>query len=323
MCFKQLSLKAACLISLIIVVLLFLPCLGRAQFPILEIKVGDTVAYPGQQAVINIYMRNYQDSVVAFGITLLTDHYDVVDFQTAAIDTTGTLISGWELAIGFPEGANGFRIIAFANTLPPPFTPGIGYPQYGDIPLVKILADINPIPDTMENRVVLLYLMDDVYNFNFSDQAGNTIGLSYDSTFDTTWYDCTDWEVGPFDDSTCLGWVKVFGPPADSMNIDTILHPYLDTTKVRIYDGSLELQPYCGLKTGDADCNGNLNILDVVLLINHIYKSGPAPFCSSDCNCDCILNLLDIVCMISNIYVVGMPCECCDCETWNNACSGI
>lgn len=48
---------------------------------------------------------------------------------------------------------------------------------------------------------------------------------------------------------------------------------------------------------GDANCDGNVNVLDAVVLINYIVGLNPQPFCfeNSDLNNDGVINILDVV----------------------------
>jgi len=63
---------------------------------------------------------------------------------------------------------------------------------------------------------------------------------------------------------------------------------------------------------GDFDCQQGINILDIVFLINYLYKSGvaPDPLESADVNADFQLNILDIVYLINYRYKNGPNPEC-------------
>ena len=63
---------------------------------------------------------------------------------------------------------------------------------------------------------------------------------------------------------------------------------------------------------GDLDGIEGINILDIVYLINHIYKSGPEPIPMEAAEVDGIegINILDIVYLINYIYKSGPePCN--------------
>lgn len=186
-------------------------------------------------------------------------------------EVSNTLISDWEYVSSRSLTGLGYdlKIAAYANRIPPPYTPGIGYPQFGTTPLVKVLADIYPIPDTMTDRTVIIYVQaTNLDNFSFSDQAGNAIGVITDTVPDTTWWICESWTEP---DSICLVWTQVGEGPIDSVDsfwcCDTILTGRLDTSKVKIYNGSLEVgQGMCG----DAKPDGLINILDITFLVNYL-----------------------------------------------------
>ncbi len=64
--------------------------------------------------------------------------------------------------------------------------------------------------------------------------------------------------------------------------------------------------------TGDANGDGTINVGDPVYLINHIFKSGPAPVPleAGDANCDTAVNVGDAVFLINFIFNGGPPPQC-------------
>ena len=81
----------------------------------------------------------------------------------------------------------------------------------------------------------------------------------------------------------------------------------------------------CDCKPGEIDDSPPINILDVVYLINHKYKGGPAPIpyalCNGDPNLDCMINILDVVYLINYKYKGGaIPGSC---EDWVTACGPL
>jgi len=64
---------------------------------------------------------------------------------------------------------------------------------------------------------------------------------------------------------------------------------------------------------GDVNWDGIVNIIDIVYLINYIYKYGPAPkpvLEVGNANCDGTINILDVVSIINYVYKGGGPlCE--------------
>lgn len=322
MSFYRLSLIAIPAAILLFSILMLDISLAMAQFPALEVKVADTIAFSGQQnAVIPVYMKNWEDTVAAFVLTLMTDHPEYVQFRTDAIDTTASLISGWQFINVGPTYNSGLKIAAMANIVDPPYTPGIGYPQLGDLPLIKVLADINALPDSLLSLSVSITIVDSLNQFNFCDGYGNTLYLAYDTTYDTLWYNCIEWIEDPPGDSTCMGWELVSGPPADSMAVETILNPYLDTIKVDIIDGSLKIKRACQMM-GDVDGSESVNMLDIIYLVAYLYKNGPSPYrlAHADVDCNCTISMLDILDMIDYLYRSGGSSTFCSCQEWEDNC---
>lgn len=68
----------------------------------------------------------------------------------------------------------------------------------------------------------------------------------------------------------------------------------------------------CDYLCGDVDDDGLVNILDVVYLINNLYKDGPDPIYaqSADVNFDLLANILDVVYLINNLYKDGLEPVC-------------
>ncbi|SYZ71806.1 exported hypothetical protein [Candidatus Zixiibacteriota bacterium] len=269
--------------------------------------------YSGSTCVDSSYQLGYYrctnyhlpDSVCLDSVWVPGYDWRVIDTQvvhTGNFDTTGTLISGWEYIQSRSLGGSGYdiKITAQANTAPPPYHKGIGFPQYGTKPLIKLLADVYPLPDSVLDRTVKIAIQaHNLDNFSFSRQDGSSIGVISYYVPDTSWFVCQAW-----DGSNCLLWEKVQGPPADSFHVDSLLTGKLDSTKVALFDGTLSiLQGLCG----DVNNNGVINILDVSYLINFLYKHGPAlpnPYLA-DCNGKAGLNILDVSYIINFIYKHG------------------
>jgi len=75
-----------------------------------------------------------------------------------------------------------------------------------------------------------------------------------------------------------------------------------------IINAVVELIGICG----DADGDGIINILDILFLINYLYKSGAAPEHQhlSDVNSDTRINILDVVYLINYKYKSGAEPDC-------------
>jgi len=68
-----------------------------------------------------------------------------------------------------------------------------------------------------------------------------------------------------------------------------------------------EIGDACDYICGDANNDGTVNILDIIFLIDNVYKSGADPYypASADVNFDGLRNILDIVYLINKIYKGG------------------
>jgi hypothetical protein len=233
--------------------------------------------------------------------------------QTGNFDTSGTLLSGWEYVESRSLGGHGYdiKITAVANMIPPPYTNGIGFPpQPGDNrPLIKILADVYDIsPSDTDRTVDIMIQWASLEHFGFSDQAGNTIGIITDTVPDTNWYECIQWGEPP-NDTICLEYHEVSGPPADSIYVSLVLVAHLDTTKVSLEDGSLTI--LAGI-CGDVNNNGKINAIDVTYLVNYLYKGGPPPPLAylADMNGKPGINALDVTYFINYLYKGGPEPDC-------------
>lgn len=63
---------------------------------------------------------------------------------------------------------------------------------------------------------------------------------------------------------------------------------------------------------GDVNSDESVNILDVVFLINYLYKGGPPPYImeAADVNNDEAINILDVVYLLNFLYKGGPPPMC-------------
>lgn len=352
--------RLACLVSLLAIALILSAFPVQAQFYDLEVAVGDTVGYSGQQnSVISVYMANWADTVAGFNLWLMLEHPGICEFVTNTVtiydttywdcfayegdtctdsadvtdtvlvdpaypwefmnvnvydavvgnhDVTGTLIENWEFvesrSIATPYN---LRLAALANESPPPYTRGIGYPQTGQIPLIKILADIYDIPDTATERDVKIYIQyENLDYFGFSDEHGDAIGVITDTILDSNCWECLNW-----DGEVCI-WFELTSCAGafDSVSCcDTILSGHLDTSVVKIRHGTLTV--LAGL-CGDINGNSAINLLDVTYLIAYLYKGGPPPPSewASDVNSSGGINLLDVTYLIAYLYKGGPVPNC-------------
>ena len=244
---------------------------GHAQDNLdLEVIVEEVSAFPGEQnVVISIYMKNYHDSVAGFNMWLILDRPDIMEFQIV-LDTTGTLISGWESMSANSVGGLGHDLALFAmsNSMPP-YTKAIDYPQYGEIPLVKLVVDVYDIPDTMTDRTVNIHVVTEpLNNFCFSDPYGFCIGY-VEGELDTTKVTITDGSL------TVLVPIcgDIDGSGGDPNVVDlTYFAEYL-------FNGG---PPPPVLEMANVDGDNGINVVDLTYLVAYLFEGGPAPDCSPD-----------------------------------------
>lgn len=225
------------------------------------------------------------DSTVAYEYTTA----ELIDVVIGNVDTTGTLISGWEfIRVQSTSGlGNTMRITAQADQPAMPTTPGIN-PQQGGV-LIKLLADVFYIDDTVSNRTSTINIQRAFSDqLLFSTDLGNTvIGLYSTDVIDTNFYVCTDWL---FD--SCITWERTSSNTVyDWFIVDTIAVPYLDTTEVIPVDGALTVEIYSGCCIGDRgnannDPEDKANVADVAYLVSWLFgiPSGPEPDCIEEAN---------------------------------------
>jgi hypothetical protein len=242
--------------------------LGHAQENLdLEVIVEDVIAFPGKQNVtIPIYMKNYHDSVAGFNMWLTLDRSDIMEFQIV-LDTTGTLISSWEGMSASSLGGLGHDLSFFAisNNMPP-YTNSIDYPQYGEIPLVKLVVDVYDIPDTIIDRTVNIHVVTEpLYNFCFSDPYGFCIGF-VEGELDTTKVTITDGSLtvpvpicGDIDGSDGEPDVADLTYFAEYLFLGGLTPPVIDMTNV--------------------DGDNGINVADLTYLVEFLFFDGPAPDC--------------------------------------------
>jgi len=292
----------------LLVVLIFLTGSIFGQDPELIINAHNvSINTNAGEGVLTISMSNLVDTVAGFELWLMLNQPDVIQFRNE-IDTVGTLLSDWQLILTNSLGGQFYdlKVLALANDFANPIYNFGTTPQENGT-LFRLPFDIlqNPTPDLPYD--VQVQIIESLDHFGFSDPNGNLIGISYDTVFDTAFYICTNW-VG----EECLNWQRVFGPPYDSIWVDSSqLVPYLDTNIVKIHNGTITILPECApITPGDVDGDGLYNIGELVLLTQFIVYGEPpltAPW-NGDVDGNCILNWEDV-----NLLEAGGPFVECTC----------
>jgi hypothetical protein len=288
-------------VSLLLTILLAAPVIS-AQPAELEVGIENLGIEPGtSQFSIGVFMRNTVDTVIHFNILIQLDRPDIIYFEPD-IDTVGTLISGWESVQIVPLGEfeNAIEIDAQANlSNPPEITPGIG-PQSGETPLFKLLASLDELPDTMPDQTVTIHMLTYPSWFRFYNQEEQVIGLNHETVCDSVHFLCLQW----VEDTICLYWEKVSFPPYDSSAYECENLPFIDSSIVKTYPGSVTAM----LSTcGDVDGNGEVDISDITRIISYLYLGGDPPpvlrVANPDGSTDGTIDISDITYLIAALYI--------------------
>jgi len=329
----------------------------RAQMPELSVTLSDTNVTAGDQhAWISVYFQNYQDTLAGFAMRVILDRPDIMEFRTdevdtivdtiwwqciqwngsicldsialnppdydttfvnLGIDTTGSLISNWEMVTvrSLSPSLHDIKVTGLAESnSSPPYNIGLK-PQTQPGLLFRMRVRMyDPLPN--DDSTVILYIIDNLSETNFSDPHGNLIGTitnynTCDSCYCETWdysgdscltgclneppelYDslvidtffrywiCKEWGQGSSGDS-CLNWGNYSDPDsaanADSISIDHV--PWTvwnDMTTFLDTDGGHLNLVVVSCMCGDANNDGMVNVGDPVFLINYIFKDGADP----------------------------------------------
>lgn len=295
-------------VLLLLAISIILPSVSVAQTPLLSVKVIDTAASSGSTSIpISVYMNNYEDTVVGYSLWFILNRPDIASFQLT-FDTVGTLSSGWELVQVNHVGGQPFniKVVAVANWPSPPTTPGIS-PQGSGLPLIKLLLDVQDIPDTTTERTVDIHVASgNLSEFAFSNPSGQVIGTIQDSVWDTAYYACNLW-VG----DSCASWEEVYPwDPYDSLVGYWRVFATLDTARVHVLDGSLTITG--GYICGDVNGSPGMDISDLVYLVDWMFTGGaepPAPM-AADCNGSGAVDISDLVWMVDFMFTGGPPPIC-------------
>jgi len=243
-------------------------------------------------------------------------HIDTVIADVGNIDTTGSLIGGWQLAItrSFSGGSDVKVIAAADDPQVPGAAPNISV-QGGGV-LFRLLGDIKDIPDTATNRTVSIIPQPFLDNFNFSRPDGTSIGIITESVPDTNCFECISWV--PPDSVVCLGWQKVncgiCEPDCDSTNIVMIDHGVLDTSAVYLIPGALTVNQPPPYICGDLDDNGIIDITDLSILIDNQFLTltpllPPPERGDVDCSGGTV-DITDLQVLIDNQFLSLAPLCC-------------
>ena len=349
----------------------------------LRVVVADTTATViDADPCAPVYLENAQDTVAAFTLRIVLDRPNVIAFKTdegdtiidtsdyeciqwdnlvcidsipvvppridtfivnGGIDTTGSLLSNWEFvqAVSYSPGGYDIKIVALAEyDLHYPYPPGIPPGNHTQV-LCRLRFKI--LEDATVGSVANLYIDQSLWETDFSDPAGMTIGTitnynicdtgycevwdyvndvcltsivddppeTYDTMIVDTFYRywiCQEWGEDSQGQDSCLDWSSStddsWAATADSTSIDSIPWTIWNSETVEFVGGSVTIMPVaCGEANGDFA----INIADAVYLINYIFKGGPPPepSCIGDADGDGAVNIADAVYLVNYIFQSG------------------
>ncbi len=277
---------------------------GLSQVPRVVLTAPDTMLEPGiQNAMLNIYLSNFYDTIAGFQFVLQSQQPEVVRFVFSGdgFDTTGTLVSGFEYVQAIDRAGDQselwFRCIA---NLPFDTVYNWGImPQQGGV-AVRLPCRTALVGDSSVTSILQFTSPTD-----FSDPWGNSIGVVTDTIVDTTYYLCLQWES-----DSCLEWLEVDPDSAgyDSMTIDSGLVGHLDSSIVIINDGSVTVR--ADLQC-DFDGDGGITVADLTLLVQCLFgiPAPPPEVCQETCDPDQsgATNVADLTFLVSYLFHGGPP----------------
>ncbi|MBU8935026.1 MAG: hypothetical protein KOO62_13650 [candidate division Zixibacteria bacterium] len=270
---------------------------------VIDTSYWDCITYSGEDCIDSVLTNPLGDWDFI--------HIDTNDVQIGSFDTTGTLVGGWQNVAARSLSGTGLdlNIVGIARMPFQPELPGIPPGNHGETPLIKLLADVYDIPDTATDRTVQIMVQwQFIDHFSWSRPDGSLIGIVYDTILDTNYFLCTQWAG-----SECLKWEKVPSPPADSIEINEILAPRVDTLTVIIDNGSLTVSgsSFCG--NIDGDDSPEPNIADLTYLVSFLFIGGPPPEPLWVADLDCTggePNIGDLTYLVAFLFTGGVaPCD--------------
>jgi hypothetical protein len=264
-------------------------------------------------------------------LTVPTANWDFRHIDTSTIlignfDTVGTRTAGWQYVTSRSLGGQGYDIL-LVGLADDPFVsgtkPGIAPNLPGNVPLLKLLADVKYLCDTTltgdDRKTNIVIQTSFVNNFGLSKPNGTSIGIAYQHYTDTNYYSCNQWAG-----SNCIGgWTQVSTPPYDSTAIHSDSFPYVDPNVVLVDNGSLTILPGACYVCGDINNNSThtVTVADLVYLVQFLFNSGqaiPSPVNRANVNCSVnsqgnpTITVADLVYLVQFLFNHG-PIPCLNC----------
>lgn len=336
-----------------------------AQSPEIYLALNDTSVTAGDTTGwLTVSFANYQDTLAAFTMRIVLDNPDLIDFRTDAMDTTydtiwqycggwdnfgtctlwvdtmfvdsvvrsgaidtvGTLLSGWEFvtAQSFSENRTDVKVTALADAFGGSYTPGLP-PRTN--PGVLFRLRFRATEETLDStdNTVGLDIIDNLTETGFSDPHGDLFGVltgfNICDTIETDPVLVTDtffryWRCEVWNGPDCDSFTSTTNPDSagvftDSLSVDTVNWTMLNDQTVFYVDGNVTVN-FIDCVCGDANEDDLFNIGDPVYLIAYIFKGGPPPLYPNcaNANGDAEVNIGDVVYMIQAIFNGGPQPNC-------------
>jgi len=276
---------------------------------VLEVDLPDTALIGSHYDLrLPVYIKNPQDSVGAFDFRIVANPPGIVHLKDTII-REGALTSYWELlGSRFLDSAHTiYRAYGVADWITFPKEQPALAPQTGETPLFYLLADVIPESDSSNSRVTLSIQYELPEDFIVSDEVGFTIGTKLVDLIDTVYYACELWYA-----DSCVSWVEVSGPPADSIEYWDYQQAWLDSTISYLKPGAIDVGFHlCGDLIGNDD---KVNLADITSMIALVYLEGAAALydwsADVDGSHDGKVNLADITRLIDFVYISHRPLDC-------------
>lgn len=274
--------------------------------PKVAVNIPHIEATIGQPTVtLTISLQNFgPDEITAlqFGLTFTDTTLASINFESGSFDTSGTLLSGWELITGIDREDDGnFYLFSAFSDLPfnPAHRPGIQPGENGDLVRINIAPAL--LPELDGNLVTEIVTFQPV---QFVNQNSEPIGFVVDTTVDTVYFECDFWL-----EDFCFSWSEVTGPPFDSVRYDTTVSEYTDTTAVTFAVGSLTLHHL----NCDVNADAEVDVADVVCLVEYAVVTGsgePCAYVVSGCDANRDgghSDVADLVYLVEYMFNDGPP----------------
>lgn len=213
------------------------------------------------------------------------------------IDTTGTLVAGWEYisATSISGFGTDLNIVGLADMPGGEITPGIP-PQQNGPPLIRLYAEA--FDDTGTVGIF-------IFHPDFAAPNGSLIGYRMQEVAYTAYWLCMQWSG-----DSCLVWQQVSGPPFDSTSTEFDSVMVLDTNVVEIINGSITIvDAICG----DMNGSGSVDVADLTFHVDYLFAGGPPPpnLWTADCDGSGAIDVSDLTCFVCYLFR-GCPPPACD-----------